>query len=102
MPRETADKLRAVVGRPVATPKPTATTKAKAKRVRVAKVSRRHKAVATETDTEADTGRNSGKEVPYVEGAITWDVARKYAKKLGRTDVRQVRSDLKQRQKAGK
>ena len=101
---ETVEELRAVVGQPAATTKSTATTRAKARKGRASKVSRRPKAVATEADseTDADTGRNAGKEVPYVEGGITWDVAKKIAKRLHRADVRQVRSDLKQRQLAGK
>ena len=99
---ETVEELRAVVGQPTATTKPTATTRAKARKGRASKVSRRPRAAATEADSEMDTGRNSGKEVPYVEGGITWDVAKKIAKRLHRTDVRQVRSDLKQRQLAGK
>jgi len=99
---ETVEELRAVVGQPAATTKSTATTRAKAKKGRASKVSRRAKAAATEADSETDTRRNSGKEVPYVEGGITWDVAKKIAKRLHRTDVRQVRSDLKQRQLAGK
>ena len=106
---ETAEELRAVVGWPVSTPA-TATTTAKAKRGRPAKVSHHRRSpaatemAATETDKEAGKGRNSNvvKDVPYVEGGITWDVAKKHAKKLGRTDIRQVRSDLKQRQLAGR
>ena len=97
---ETVEELRAVVGQPTATTKPTATTRAKARKGRASKVSRRAKAAATEGGSE--TERGSGKEVPYVEGGITWDVAKKIAKRLHRTDVRQVRSDLKQRQLAGK
>ena len=97
---ETVEELRAVVGQPAATTKSTATTRAKARKGRASKVSRRPKAAATEANKE--TERGSGKEVPYVEGGITWDVAKKIAKRLHRTDVRQVRSDLKQRQLAGK
>ena len=65
---------------------------------------RRPTEAATEVGTEAGTGRNSNavKELPYVEGGITWDVAKKHGKKLGRTDIRQLRSDLKQRQMMGK
>lgn len=101
---ETVEELRAVAGQPAATTKSTATTRAKARKGRASKVSRRPKAVATEADseTDTDTGRNAGKEVPYVEGGITWDVAKEIAKRLHRTDVRQVRSDLKQRQLVGK
>lgn len=108
---ETADELRAVVGRPVCTPaRPRATTTAKAKRGRAkgaaTRVShhRRPTEAATEVGTEADTGRNSNvvKELPYVKGGITWAVAKKYGKKLGRTDIRQLRSDLKARQMMGK
>lgn len=99
---ETVAELRAVVAQPAATAKPKATTKAKAKMGRATKVSRRRRVPEAATEASGETGRNLGDEVPYVKGPITWDVARKHAKKLGRTDVRQLRSDLKQRQKAGK
>jgi hypothetical protein len=42
------------------------------------------------------------KDIPYVRGAVTWSVAHRYAKKLGRDDVAQVRSDLAQRKKLPK
>ena len=105
---ETAEELRAVVGQPVSTPaRPTATATTRARTGRRAKKSHHRRspaeAAATAAGTETDTSGNAdAKKVPYITGGITWDVAKKHAKKLGRTDIRQVRSDLKQRQLAGR
>ncbi len=41
------------------------------------------------------------KALPYVAEGITWDVAKKFGKKLKRKDLLQLRSDLFQRQKLG-
>jgi hypothetical protein len=41
------------------------------------------------------------KDLPLLKGAITWAVAHKWAKKLGRDDIGQLRSDLSQRKKLG-
>ena len=106
---ETAEELQAVAERPVSTlARATATTRAKARRGRRAKSHHRRSPEATEvaaTETGKEAGRNSKAlkdSVPYLEGGITWDVAKKQGKKLGRTDIRQLRSDLKQRQLIGK
>jgi hypothetical protein len=40
--------------------------------------------------------------LPFVEGGLSWKVVKRYGKKLGRDDLRQLRSDLFQRQKMGK
>jgi hypothetical protein len=37
------------------------------------------------------------KDLPVVKGGVTWAVAKKWAKKMKRDDVAQVRSDLAQR-----
>jgi hypothetical protein len=42
------------------------------------------------------------KELPYVDEPLTWKVANRWAKKLGRKDVSQLRSDLCARKKMGK
>lgn len=42
------------------------------------------------------------KDIPYVKGGITWAVANRIAKKLGRDDIAQMRSDLAQRKKLPK
>jgi len=39
------------------------------------------------------------KDLPYVKTGVTWAVAKRIAKKLGRDDIAQVRSDLAQRKK---
>ncbi len=41
------------------------------------------------------------KELPLIDGPITWDVTRKMAKKLGTTNLTRLRSDLFARQKLG-
>jgi hypothetical protein len=41
-------------------------------------------------------------DLPYVDGPITWDVAHKFAKKLKRTDIAQLRSDLTTRKQLPK
>jgi hypothetical protein len=41
-------------------------------------------------------------DLPVLNGGITWTVAKKWGKKLGRTDIRQLRSDLYQRQQTAK
>ena len=61
--------------------------------------------VATNGAAPADTtetASNSVKDLPYVQGGITWKVAKRVAHQVGRTDIRQVRSDLKARQQMGK
>jgi hypothetical protein len=40
--------------------------------------------------------------LPFVEGGLSWTKVKKVGKKLGRTDYRQLRSDLFKRQKMGK
>ena len=45
---------------------------------------------------------NAIKDLPYLEGGLDWNVTKKMAKKLKRTDLMQLRSDLFQRQKLGK
>jgi hypothetical protein len=66
------------------------------------------KAVATKKKREARYSVNLSKtpqelkNIPYVKGGITWAVANRIAKKLGRDDIAQVRSDLAQRKKLPK
>jgi hypothetical protein len=42
------------------------------------------------------------KDLPFIKDGITWAVAHKWAKKLGRDDIAQLRSDLTQRKKLPK
>jgi len=39
--------------------------------------------------------------LPLVKGGLKWGVVKKVGIKLGRTDTRQLRSDLKERQQMG-
>ncbi len=41
------------------------------------------------------------RKLPYVGGPLTWNIVKKIGKQLGRNDVRELRSDLKTRQKMG-
>ncbi len=46
--------------------------------------------------------RNAIADLPFIEGGLSWKVVKKIAPKLKRTDIRQLRSDLKARQALGK
>ncbi len=46
--------------------------------------------------------RNAIADLPFVEGGLSWKVVKRIAPKLNRTDIRQLRSDLKARQALGK
>lgn len=47
------------------------------------------------------TGEDAIRNLPYISGGLSWGVVKKVAKKLGRDDVRQLRSDLYKRQQMG-
>jgi len=64
------------------------------------KVSRRKKKRAPSSNpVKTDRPVAEIKRLPLVKGPITWAVTDRYAKKLKRDDVAQLRSDLRQRQK---
>lgn len=78
-------------GPDVESPKPRANAKANAKAT----------TKATTDKVEAPSETDAIWKLPLIEGGLSWAVVRKVGKKLGRTDYRQLRTDLKKRQRLG-
>ncbi len=67
--------------------------------VKKSKPRRKHR---RKTGKPVNVDMNAIKDLPYLEGGISWDATKKVAKKLKRTDFMQLRSELFHRQKLGK